>query len=296
MGFIRGSAVVVISIALFLSLFLGNLFLTLSSSLEYETAQPKLVSIGENLINESGMYDEIKNNYESILLYCANFNEPFKIEEYNLTIPCEIINEGQEKTIEYGINQFIDNIYYKEYNCTFIECVKNPETTTVIISETAKNYWNDKFNLAFLITIILAILLFIIIEGKASFFIVAGILTILSALPFGKINWALNFFNDKLIAEIFSVFFTKSYNVFLLMAIIGTAILILGIIFKVLGIGISFSKSLGKIFSKQEKEEENEGKENLTKEEIKGIVKSEISKEKKKDEIKKLIKKEVRKK
>jgi hypothetical protein len=72
MGLIRSGIVVLFSALLFLSLFLGNTFLTLSWSLEYETVQPHLTNLTENTIKDLGIEKTITDNYEIMELYCEN--------------------------------------------------------------------------------------------------------------------------------------------------------------------------------------------------------------------------------
>jgi hypothetical protein len=295
MGLIRSGIVVLFSALLFLSLFLGNTFLTLSWSLEYETVQPHLTNLTENTIKDLGIEKTITDNYEIMELYCEN-EEIYNLEnEINIEIPCSTIVQGPQQTIEYGIQKSIEKIYYQEYDCEFWDCIKTTDSIFALVSETAKDYWNSKFYLTLITSIILFTLLIIFIESKKSALTITGALMIMASLPFRKTNWLISTLSEGKLTEIISLFFTRSYNVFLTMLIIGSIILLIGLAFEFFNIGVKITKVFKWIFQKKENnkrenplsenetEEKNEEKENLTEKEIKKIVKKEIKKQKKKN-------------
>jgi hypothetical protein len=116
---------------------------------------------------------------------------------------------------------------------------------------------------------------------------------IMASLPFRKTNWLISTLSEGKLTEIISLFFTRSYNVFLTMLIIGSIILLIGLAFEFFNIGVKITKVFKWIFQKKENnkrenplsenETEEKNKENLTEKEIKKIVKKEIKKQKKND-------------
>lgn len=274
MGFLRGSLVVFLSSLLFLTLLLGNIFLTLSWSMEYETLKPELKEIASEVIESTGALEMIEENYELMEIYCSEYDS-FNVSEQgiNLSIPCEEIKKGPESVVPYATEEIIEEVYFKNYTCDLFECIKTEGEPYVIVSEKAQEYWHSKYYLALFATIILFGLIFLVIEKKKSAVIIGGILMILAALPFKKINWLLGLLPDGQIASIVSLFFTKAANVFLTMLIIGIIILLVGISLEILTAGLK----IGKLFRKKKSKEE----ETFTKEEVKDIVKKEIKKENK---------------
>ena len=103
-----------------MDLFLGNLFLTLSWSLDYETIQPNLIEYTGSLFNQHGVTSELKDNYNLMNVYCKS-HENFVLNQagVKLEIPCATINKGPQEVIDYEINNFIYEIYYKNYDCGF---------------------------------------------------------------------------------------------------------------------------------------------------------------------------------
>lgn len=196
-------------------------------------------------------------------------------------------------------NLTIDDIYYKEYNCSLFECIKQDESPLVLLSEKSKIYFHQKFIFMLLISLALIGIMFLFLESKYSVFTITGILMIFSALPFRKLNWAINLLPKGKVTELFIVFFTKATNVFTVMLIIGGILLALGIAFEFLGIGLKLNNFLNK-FRKEQKEDlqkeeiNSEKEEQISKTDVQKMVKEEIKKQKKKEEVQKNIKKIVK--
>ncbi len=304
MGFIKSGIVIFLSVVLFLSLFLGNSFLTLSWSLEYETVSPNLASFANSFIDDVGVLEILTNNYGVMEVYClSNSNFPLNQDDFNLEIPCDVINQGVGDVISYGIDAFVSQIYYKNYDCSFWECLKVENTPYVLVSEKARVYWKSLFYWALLLSCVLFVLLFLFTDSKNSPLTIAGILMIIAALPFRKLNWVMSFIPDSSLFDLATVFLSRAYNVFLIMVIIGIILFAVGIAFHFFGFGMKISNFISWLFNKKEKKGEiplnEEGKEKFTKEEVKDIVKEEVANSKKKenlrDHVKDLVKEEINK-
>jgi hypothetical protein len=246
MGFIRGVLITFFSIVLFFSLFLMNFTLVLSLSLNYDNLQPALKSSADGILTNSlaqkNMFSEDeKKNMED---YCSVEEDYiFTYENYSFVIPCEIIEQGENSIADYITVNLIDSIYYAKYNCEFLECVKDsPSLPFVLFSEKAKDYWNGKFFLLAALSLLLFALIFLISKDRPGRFIVGGVLVILSALPFRKLDWISTFIPNNNLSVIFSAFFTKAHLVFIVMLIIGTIFIIWGILCKIFGWKMKFKK------------------------------------------------------
>lgn len=259
MGFIRGILITFFSIILLIFLFLMNFSLTVSLSLNHDTLQPALkssaITILRDFLGNQSIFSETDQAY--IQNYCI-INKEYKLdyENYNFTFPCEIIEQGTDSIISYGAENFVDQIYYTEYNCEFWQCVKdsiaNSSIPFVLFSEKAREYWNQKFILLAALSFVIFALIFLISKKRSTTFIVTGILLIISALPFRKLDWALKFINKRF-SSIFSVFFTKAHLVFIIILIIGLALIVAGILCKMFGWKMKFHKD--EEDSKDKKEE-----------------------------------------
>ncbi len=276
MGFIRTAIITALSILLLLSFFLMAITLTLSWSLEYDTIKPELQnSINELASEEFGLNEIIGQEINLMQMYCMN-NTKFVIEEegYILEIPCNIVGEGSEAIIDYGINSVIEKIYYQEYNCDFWKCVKETNTPFVLLSEKARSYWKSKFHFFLLTSLAIATLIFFTSKRKHTVLLLSGILLILSVLPLVKISLL---FSNPLIPNsltgIIEGFFTRSFNVFLIFSIIGLFIFLFSMALHFFDIG----KRMSNWFTKN--------KESVSSDDIKNIVHNEISKKSKKGEI-----------
>ncbi len=289
MGFLRGALVTVIGVVLLISLFIMNATLTLTWSLEYETLKPVIRDIVDDIAEEQFQLNEyIDEATVTMQKYCENETEfVFNQEGVTLVIPCDEINQGGDSILDYSLDELVDNIYYAEYDCEYWQCIKTTDDYFVLISEKSHDYWKSKFIVFLFISIGLFILMFIVSNRKSNSFIFAGLLTIVSSLPFIKLTWIARFVPEVL-KEIFLSFFARSNNVFIIMMIIGLFLLGLGIVLHFL----KWSLKISKLFKKHD--QERELKEKTSKEDVKSIVKKEIlslknPKEKNKEIIKKNI-------
>ncbi len=258
MGFIRGSLIFLASFLLFLTIFSGSIFLTLSYSLKYEKIQPQLISISKNLIIEGTNLDDILiEKTEVIKTHCQNNLENleyvFSYEGYTFIIPCNIVNQSSEVIINYGINYFINKTYYKDYDCNFWDCFEKVEPF-FLISEKAKDYWREKFYFTLMISIVLIVFLFLLLEKKSNLPILVGSLLIISAIPLMKfkgmiassINTILSSRISVSIADLVMIFFNGARSIGIKMIIIGGIAFGLGIILKIYKISFKISDFINK--------------------------------------------------
>ncbi|HIH52076.1 MAG TPA: hypothetical protein HA284_00900, partial [Nanoarchaeota archaeon] len=268
MGFIRSGVVFILAIALFLGLFVGNLFLTLNLSLEYDQVSPYIQNLSEDFAMSSGSKALILQNYETKKILCQKGDQvslDFTFDTEKIAVPCEVINKDGKSVIEFVINESIPIYYYKDYNCTFIECIQTKGESLALISEKAKTYWEEKFYSVALISLIIFVLLFIFVKEKHSAFILSGIMVIFSAIPFRQITWLLSLLPEFLPFKIIPIFFTKAADVFMIMIILGILLISLGIGIKFFDWGIKLNELIKSIFKKDPTQE-------LTKEEVKEIA------------------------
>ena len=278
MGIIRGAILTTLSLILLLSFFLMAISLTLSWSLEFDTVQPALKDSVNELAEEQFNLDEnIEGKMVLMQAYCAN-NTEFVLHEgeYTLVLPCDVVNKGSNEVINFGINSIIEQIYYTNYDCGFWNCLKETKTSFVLFSEKARSYWNSKFYIFLLTSIGLSTLIFFLSQRKHSAFLITGALLVISVLPLIKINLLLSSsIIPASLVEVIKSFFTKSYNVFLILLMVGILIFLFGISLHFFGLGNRMSKWFSK------------NKENVSKEDVKEIVKQEIqSKENPKKNLK----------
>lgn len=281
MGIIRGGLLTLVSFLLFMSFFVGNTFLTLSWSLEYDVIKPELVSVFKEVAEkEMDLSLVMEDEYVTMLPYCENNTEyVFSSEGRTFVTPCSVIEGGSEAVLDYQIEKFVEEAYYKDYGCEGLDCIKNIDwfseglnldAPLVLFSKKAMDFSKRWFYISLLISAVLIVLAFLLIEHKTTFPLLVGALLALASLPFVKIYWFLSLLFGDTILGYFTVFFTKSYNVFLITFILGLIIIAIGVALKFWTLGSFLSKK----FKKTNK---------VTKSDVKKIVKEEVksSKEKK---------------
>ena len=128
MGFIRGALVTLFTIILFFSLLMMNFALVISLSLQHDTLQPALkISVSGFLDDFLNSVDSLGENEKTVMdNYCLVESEyAFDYDIYSFAIPCEVIQNGESAIINYAVENFVDQVYYAEYDCEFWQCVKD---------------------------------------------------------------------------------------------------------------------------------------------------------------------------
>ena len=233
--------------------------MTFSSSLRYENVKPELVSFLGDVVNEQlNIEEQLTQLLPAIELYCqVNPEYLFAYGGYAFTIPCDVVAQGAPSLVEFGVDAFVNQYYYAEYNCNFWDCFGEEEIPLFLISEKAKDYWQNKFYFALLLSVILSVLVFFLVEKKTNFFFLVGGLTIVSALPLIKLGKVVSFFTNSLgepgeyITKIVLIFFNQSSSVFIKVLIIGGVLVIAGIILKIFHVGFVISNFFERINSKK---------------------------------------------
>ena len=245
MSVIRGGLFVIASVLFFISLLVGGLLWTISLSLEYNVIKPELSSVIENVIIDNASFSEIvEEKFPAMEEYCENNSEfVFSRDGYAIDIPCETFEEGTSAVRNETVSDIADEIYYQEYDCSFIQCFKESAGKPFfLISEMAKNYWRNKLYVVLTFSFIILISMFLLIENKTNLPLVAGPILIIASLFFTKLDWFSSFTPEKILLQIISVFFTQSLGVFWRFFITGILVLVAGVFIKFFGIGFGVSE------------------------------------------------------
>ena len=269
MSFIRGAVITLFGLVLTICILLMNVSITFASSLDYDDLKPALDNSANGVIDSIVDFEEVfgeeLNNYCNIdSQYIFNYgNESF-------AIPCEVIEEGEDSIAIYIQNNFIEQIYYADYDCKFWECVKESEVPFVLISDKARVYWAGKAILLAVMSLVLFGLIFLVAENRPSKFISFGILLALCSLPFKNMNWISKIVPAQ-VAPLFSLFSQKAHTVFVIMLIISIILALIGIVALIFGWKMKF------------KEENLENKKSaslnqISREEIREMIREELYK------------------
>jgi len=240
MGLFRGALLVVVSVLLFVVFLAGNVLWTLDKSLDYDTIKPELVSaVKEVLEDQINVSEVVGEEFNLMETYCLDNLEYVLSEgDYTFAIPCEIIAQGPDAVVDYAIEDFVEKIYNGQAKEAKFDFAK------------LKGSIHSYFYYAFMIAIVLFVLVFFLAEIKSNSFILAGSLLSISALPFAKIDSFFSFIPFDF-AELFTVFFSQAYSVFLTSLILGLIILSVGIVMKFFGVGFKLFDFINKIKSNQ---------------------------------------------
>ena len=243
MGVIRGILLVIVSVLLFVVLLAGNVLWTLDKSLDYEVIKPEIISVVKEAIEgEINVNEIIGEEFGKMESYCLN-NSEYVFSDYEsgrvFELPCGVVAQGSDAVVDYAIEDFVEEIYSGQAEEARFDFAK--------LNESVHSY----FYIALVVALVLFVLIFFLVEAKSNSFIIVGSLLSISALPFVKIEGFLSWIPFEF-AELFAVFFSKAYTVFLTSLITGLIILAIGIIMKFFGVGFKIFDFFNK-FNNQKK-------------------------------------------
>lgn len=287
MGILRGFALVIVSVVLFVLLILAGVFGTLNYSLTYENVQPKIYTIADDIIQEQIGSQEIVNQLLPYLsIYCKNNTEIVQsFSGYTFVFPCKIVSGGYQSILNYSVNYLVSDFYYKDYNCTFVKCFEQSDVPLFLVSDFAKQYWAKLFYKSLFGIFILAALVLILAERKSNGLILLGSLSVIASLItlqlknigawiskaiLTPVSTAFSNENSKeIISDVVKVFFSESSKIFLWMFVIGIILIAAGIVFKLTDWGMRIRKKIEE-FKTKDKIEELEEKTKKLEEKITG--------------------------
>jgi len=254
MGLIRGGVVLFLGVLLFVSFLAMNTLATFSSSLSYENVRnnvyPIAFGIGDSSLSEEVMGNlNLKKVAEGENLkasnYCNRQNTTiynFSYEGFMIDVPCTIVAQGTQAILNETISDVVYGIYYTQYNCSFWNCFSENQFPSFLISQKAQDYWQGKFYIMLLISLILAVLIFIFMENRINAPIILGILLVLSGLPVLKLSALIYAFVGKPLSFVIGIFFSKAALIFWISLVIGLAFIAVGFASRIMNLG--FIKNL----------------------------------------------------
>lgn len=265
MGFLRTSGIILISMLLFFSLVSFGTTETLEKSTKYENIEQNFIQISEEYLEENTEIEEtIKQLLPFIKEYCRN-NDTYTFEQQGASfeISCEEINQEvssiTESIVDEVVTTFIEENYYKEYKCDFIECLQE-EKPLVLVSEKAHNYWENQSILFLWISIGLIIALFFLTRMKSNFFFISGGIIFISGFVILQIPEIVSNIvsqmissstpdlsqmgmSSEILVKIAKAFFAQVENIYIWFILSGILFVIIGILFKIFKIDQKISST-----------------------------------------------------
>ena len=241
MGFIKGGLLIILSVFLFIILFLGNVFFVLSLSLGYENVQKELGPVLKNLTEDKfniierdfNLTKEMERAFEFMREHCRNETAyVFARGGYTFVLPCDLleeIDENSQSLVDQGMENIVEQIYYDDYDCKFWDCFEKTGLPLFLVSEKAKNYWQDKFYFTLIAFAVIVVLIFFLVEHKQNTPIVVGSVLVLSSLPLLKLEKVIGSIIGNSYFTFFGVFFNKIGTVFWIVFFSGLIIIGAGI-------------------------------------------------------------------
>ena len=200
--------------------------------------------VGNNQAAHERLEEDAAENYNNVLNYCESHDAFFfqdNKSSYEFNFDCETVSGGVDLIIEEAVGVLVDEIYNKDYDCSFVDCFESTGTPFFLFSLHTKDYFKRKFIFMILAGIACAFLMFLFAERKGTALIITGLALTLS--PFfikGIFSLLLSMFTNSFYGDFnldFSPFITPFFSeigfVRMLYLVVGFILLGLGIFFRV---------------------------------------------------------------
>jgi len=249
MGGIRKFFLVIVSVLLFLTFICVNLFGILSLSLSYNNFQNQSVPIIQSSLQSFNVISQIQSSLPAIQQYCQTHSSyTSNAAGYSIIIPCTAAFQGVDAIIEEGAKQITQQIYYTTYDCNSLDCLKISQVSLFLLSEKAYVLWTEIFRISLVISFVLLVLLFFLVEKKENILLLSGILLTIPSFILLKLDFLLDkLFSTQVFYNFLKIFFSQSFYFSLRSLIVGIVLIGLGIIFKIFNVGFFISNLISKI-------------------------------------------------
>jgi hypothetical protein len=236
MGIVRG-ILKGISNFFFLTFLLATILLFgLTKFTQYENLKPIIAGIISKQVNET----QLSQFYPYIELYCKAKNETIKLNFTigEIEISCqEIVGKTPNQLIEIFATKTFDEIYYKKYECEFIDCLKEArkkEDYLVFVNEKSNFFFEEILPYSFFATVLFLIIFLIVCESWYVRTKNLGITLLIVGLPYFIFKITLNELLQKflplemieVVAPAVNVIFNYFYQIFFLILLNGVLLLI----------------------------------------------------------------------
>ncbi len=259
MGFIRGLLFVFVSIILMLSVLSSGILYTISSSLKYETVQKQALNVVQPLIEQINLAQQINSSLPIIKQYCQyNLNYIINYQGYTFRFPCSDVNDTS-RIINDTVKNFVDDLYYKQYDCNYWDCFSK-YSPIFLISEKSELYWLGLFYYALAISVISALILFILFRRKYDLLFLSGGVVIFSSILVIGIGKIISLFSNQIISSVALLFFSQSNFVFIRMLIIGFVLIFAGLIVELFRAGFKIYDMFSRFGHEEEVKEKPDQK------------------------------------
>jgi hypothetical protein len=223
MGTVRNVVKWLVSSILILALILTIYLVALVKWSEYENLRSVSYRFLESTIRE-------RISYEEVSALCQNKeNLEFSVEDLgNISIPCSEIKE--ENFLQPFVYAVFDKLYYKKYDCEFLECME--QTPLVILSAKTNAFLKSLQTYMIVSTCLLVVAYLAIAENMKERFKGLGSIFTFCGIQFFITEYMLSLMHLGEVKEILDTIFSQVYIYFAITAVAGVVLLALSILFK----------------------------------------------------------------
>lgn len=222
--------ILILSFSLFLTIFM----LFIVKFTEYDNLKSIFSELFITKLISNIDKTQLNQTYTTLLKECTQTESlEFSLGDKNITLKCEDVKKSSPEELPNLIGESLfHDIYYKEYDCEFIECLQlSEEGFLVILSSKANLFFRDIQNALWICTGIGTILIFVSVKEWKTKLKTLGITLLSISIPVLIIFYIKDYFLPTLPAEaapITTQLFSFIFNSFLIVTIVGMVLTVGG--------------------------------------------------------------------
>lgn len=247
MGLIKGALVVLASTIFFLAVLSSAIFYTIGTSLDHAAVEGNAIDLAGKISSGLNLTQELTSKMAVIKSTCRTAqNYLINYGQYTFRVSCTDANKSISVMLNDTIKNFVNDLYYEEYNCNFLDCFSK-YSPTFLISAKSQNYLFRLLYFSLTALILSAAALFLLTNKKRYYPFVTGFFIILSALILLGLGNLLNSFSNNLVATVAGIFFSKAEYISTILFIAGSALLLVGLIIELYRVEFKIYKMFSKM-------------------------------------------------
>ena len=182
--------------------------------------------------------DKLNQTYNDLLSKCkGNESIDYSVGNITIVLKCDDVRKSSSADVLTLIGKpVLDNVYYKDYNCSFIECLKKDgdDKFLVLMSLKANEFFKTIQNVFWVLSGVGLILILISVKGSDSKLKILGITLLSIGIPILILTLIKDYFISLPVGmeNIGGVIFDILFISFLIVTVIGLILTVVGCLLK----------------------------------------------------------------
>lgn len=210
----------------------------------YENAKATASPILKEQITSSISEDELTILHAALVQQCSTTDEVnLPLGDLNATLDCnDIVNSDASQLPDLAVNIVVESFYYKDYSCSFIDCLKSPnqEDKLIAVSNEGNAFYKTWQMYSWVLSGVGLVILLVSVETWVGRLKSVGLNLVLTGLPFIALQSIQSMITPSVAPEVEAVIKPIIGELFSSITTKFMIVLVAGIILFIIGYGLGF--------------------------------------------------------